>query len=97
MAATPSYRQVPRGGRRHDGAGNGDDEAVHVRLSLSALLFGDFELKHWQEHVRRMPAALVLDCRGVYDALARSASARLGLADKKSGLEALALKQSLQK
>ena len=36
-----------------------------------------------------------MDCRGVYDALARSSSSCLGLKDKKSGLEALALKQSL--
>ena len=33
--------------------------------------------------------------RCVYDALARSSSSCLGLNDKKSGLEALALKQSL--
>ena len=32
-------------------------------------------------------------CRGVYDALARSSSSCLGLKDKKSGLEALALKE----
>ena len=37
----------------------------------------------------------MVDCRGVYDALARSSSSCLGLKDKKSGLEALALKQSL--
>ena len=36
-----------------------------------------------------------MDCRGVYDALARSLSSCLGLKDKKSVLEALALKQSL--
>ena len=36
-----------------------------------------------------------MDCRGVYDALARSSSSCLGLKDKTSGLEALALKQSL--
>ena len=35
-----------------------------------------------------------MDCRGVNDALARSSSSCLGLKDKKSGLEALALKQS---
>ena len=43
----------------------------------------------------KIPAALVVDCRGVYEALARSSSSCLGLKDKKSGLEALALKQSL--
>ena len=36
-----------------------------------------------------------MDYRGVYEALARSSSSCLGLKDKKSGLGALALKQSL--
>ena len=36
-----------------------------------------------------------MECRGVYDALARSSSSCLGLKDKKSVLEALALQQSL--
>ena len=46
-------------------------------------------------YARRIPAAVVTDCCGVYDALARSASSSLNLKDKKSGLEALAIKQSL--
>ena len=37
----------------------------------------------------------MVDCRGVYDGLARSSSSCLCLKDKKSGLVALALKQSL--
>ena len=77
-------------------AADGDDESVYVRLCLSELLFGRIELKRWREYAGEVPAALVLDCRGVYDALARSSSSCLGLKDKKSGLEALALKQSLQ-
>ena len=36
-----------------------------------------------------------MDCRGVHDALARPSSSCLGLKHKRSGLEALALKQSL--
>ena len=38
---------------------------------------------------------MLVDCRGVHDAFARSSSSCLGLKDKKHGLEALALKQSL--
>ena len=52
-------------------------------------------MQNWQSEARQIPAALVVDCRGVFDALARSSSSCLGLKDKKSGLEALALKQSL--
>ena len=53
------------------------------------------EIRTWPTYARRIPGAAVTDCRGVYDALARSANSCIGLKDKKSGLEALAIKQSL--
>ena len=76
-------------------AADGDDEAVYIRLCLKEVLLGQLDLGNWQSEAIQIPAALVVDCRGVYDALARSSSSCLGLKDKKSGLEALALKQSL--
>ena len=76
-------------------ATDGDDEAVYIRLCLKGVLFGRLVLQHWQTEARQILAALVVDCRGVYDALARSSSSCLGLKDTKSGLDALPLKQSL--
>ena len=76
-------------------AADGDDEAVYIRLCLKEVLFGQLDLRTWQSEARQIRPVLVVDCRGVYDALARSSSSCLGLKDKKSGLEALALKQSL--
>ena len=70
-------------------AADGDDEAVYMRLCLKEVLFRQLDLRNWQSEARQIPAALVVDCRGVYDALARSSSSCLGLKDKKSGLEAL--------
>ena len=77
------------------GIGEVDDEMTYVRLALYETLIGPIEIRRWPEYARRIPAAVVTDCRGVYDALSRSASSCLGLKDKKSGLEALAVKQSL--
>ena len=74
-------------------AADGDDEAVYIRLCLKEVLFGQLDLRHWQSEDKFQ--LFGGDCRGVYDALARSSSSCLGLKDKKSGLEALALKQSL--
>ena len=74
---------------------DGCDEAVHIRLCMKEVLFGQLDLRNWQSEARQIPAVLVVDCRGVYDVLARSSSSCLGLKDKKSGLEALALKKSL--
>ena len=76
-------------------AADGDHEAVCTRSCLKEVLFGQLDLQNWQSEARQLPVALVVDCRGVYDALARSASSCLGLKDKKSGMEALALNQSL--
>ena len=53
---------------------DGDDEAVHTRLCSKKVLFGQLDLPNWQSEARQIPAALVEDCRGVYDALARSSS-----------------------
>ena len=76
-------------------APDGSDEAVYKRLYSKEVMFGQLDLRNWQSETRQIPAVLVVDCRGVYDALARSSSSCLGLKDKKPGLEALALKQSL--
>ena len=75
-----------------EAAADGDDEAVYIRLCLKEVLFGQLDLQNWQSEARPILAALVVHCRGVYDALGRSSSSCRGLKDKKSGLEALALK-----
>ena len=64
---------------RNEAAADGDDEAVYIRLCLRDVLFGQLDLRNWQSEARQIPAALVVDCRGVYDALARSSSSCLGL------------------
>ena len=73
-------------------AADGDDEAVCIRLCLKEVLFGQPDFQNWQSEARQIPTALVVDCRGVYDALARSSSSCLGLKGKKFGPEAIALK-----
>ena len=49
-------------------AADGDDEAVYIRLCLKEVLFGQLDLRNWQSEARQIPAALVVDCRGVFDA-----------------------------
>ena len=75
-------------------AADGDDEAVYIRLCVKEVPLGQLELQNWQPEAEQILAALVVGWRDVYDALARSSSSCLDLKDKKSGLEALALKQS---
>ena len=75
--------------------GEADDEMTYVRLALYETLVGPIDIRRWPTHAQRIPAAVVTDCSGVYDALARSSSSCLCLKDKKSGLEVLAIKRSL--
>ena len=72
-----------------------DDEAVLASTRFENIPFGLLHTGNWQEQARKMPKDLVPDCRGVHDAPARSSPCHLGLEDKKSGLEAPAIKQSL--
>ena len=48
----------------------GDDEGVYIRLCLKEVLFGQLDLRNWQSETRQIPGAMVVDCRGVHDALA---------------------------
>ncbi len=77
------------------GASEGEEEGEYVRLVLSELMCDSMSLFQWQGACARVPDGLVLDCRGLYDALGRSESSCLGLKDKRSALEALALKRSM--
>ena len=47
-------------------------KAVYIRLCLEEVLFGQLDLQTWQTEIRQILAALVVDCRGVYDAIGRS-------------------------
>ena len=42
-----------------------------------------------------IPGALVMDCRGVFDSLSKSESSCLGMKERRTGIEALAIKRSL--
>ena len=74
-------------------AADAEGELSYILFSLRELVGETIPLQRWQEAAAQTPSAVVLDSRGVYDALARSESACLGLKDKRSGLEALSLKR----
>ena len=60
-------------------ATDAEGELSYIRLSLRGLIGETIPLQRLQEAAAQVPAALVLDSRGVYDALPRSESACLGL------------------
>ncbi|CAK0841212.1 unnamed protein product [Prorocentrum cordatum] len=76
-------------------ASEAQEELEFCRLLLSEILLGPAPLKQWTSSCAKIPGALVLDCRGVFDALDRSESSALGMKDKRSALEALALKSGM--
>eukprot|EP00959_Pyramimonas_sp_CCMP1952_P054937 1148270-Pyramimonas_sp.AAC.1 len=50
-------------------ASEAQEELEFCRLVLSELLLGPTRLKQWATGCAKIPGALVLDCRGVFDAL----------------------------
>ena len=73
----------------------GEEELQHCRLVVGESLFGRFAIKQWEERVRMIPGALIMDCRGVFDSLSKSESSCLGMKERRTGIEALAIKRSL--
>jgi hypothetical protein len=79
-------------------ASEAQEEGEYSRLVLSELMYGKLEeIKDWASRVAQVPGCLIMDCRGVFDALSKSESAGLGMKDKRAGLEALGLRQSMDK
>ena len=76
-------------------ATDAEEEGLYTRLVLAEVVYGNLDLKNWTESARLVPSALVLDCKCLYDALSRSESTALGLADRRSALEAYALKENM--
>ena len=77
-------------------AADAEEECAYVRLLVAETIGGAFPLKQWTRTCAMIPGVLILDARGVYDALSRSESTCLGLRDRRSGFEALALKRNMQ-
>ena len=50
--------------------------------ALKEVQFGQLDLQKWQTEAKQIRACLVVDCRGVYDAVARSSFSCLGFKDK---------------
>ena len=53
------------------------------------------ELRKQDQQIAATHGALLVDAKGVFDAVSRSASAGLSKADKRSAVEALSLRASL--
>ena len=75
----------------------GEDQNYQIRAMMAE--FGGLEMKRAELHstVRRVPGALVMDSRGIYDAMTRNLSALHGLRDSRAGYElTLAVNQALK-
>ena len=77
-------------------ASDAEGEQMMVRLVLFEVLFGDINLHVRREALLRVPAALVTDCKAFYDGAVKSESAGLGLDERRTAIEALALRRALE-
>lgn len=65
------------------------------RIGVCHGLNGEVNLRQADEYISAVAGAMVVDAKGIYDGVNRSESAALAMRDKRSAVEALALKQAL--
>ena len=66
-----------------------------LRLMWVEMSTGEVNLKNANPAIASVTAAVVTDCKGLYDSINRNSSSGLGVADRRSAIEALGLRQSL--
>ena len=76
-------------------AGDAEGEQCMARLVLAEVLHNKSPVRDRTEALRSLPAILVTDCKAFYDGVVRSQSAGLGLEERRTAIEALALRNAL--
>ena len=69
------------------------DALSWLRATILEVLHGDLDMRHYKEHLHRVPGVTVTDCRSLYDCMK---SERVLLSDRRLSLEAAIIRQSLQ-
>ncbi|CAK0904869.1 unnamed protein product, partial [Prorocentrum cordatum] len=77
-------------------ASDAEGEQMMVRLVLYEVLFGSVDLCNRAAALHHIPGALVTDCKSFYDGAVKSESAGLGLDERRTAIEALALRRALE-
>ena len=72
----------------------GQDEQDFCRLVWLEIETGVTDLGDYVSGIRQVPGALVCDCKSFYDAINARESSGLGMRDKGSAIETLAIRQS---
>jgi hypothetical protein len=73
----------------------GESELMWCRLQWAEMTGTTIDLRsHWQA-VKTVPGTIVIDARSAYDAIYRTVSSHLGLREKNSAVELLALQENL--
>ena len=69
------------------------EEAEYIRAAWAELHSSEpsVNTRDYNELVASVPGLLITDAKGVYDSIVRSVSSNLGLADKRSAVEALTI------
>ncbi|CAK0911327.1 unnamed protein product, partial [Prorocentrum cordatum] len=77
-------------------ASDAEGEQMMVRLVLYEVLVGSVDLRNRAAALHHIPGALVADCKAFYDGVVKSESAGLGLDERRTAIEALALRRALE-
>ena len=93
-------RRCPRvarssGSAETQAATQAQEEMEFIRLLWLEIEHGGYDAKCVDSEISKVTGALVIDAKGVYDAIRRSESAALSMQDKRSAVEGLALRESI--
>ena len=93
-------RRCPRvarssGSAETQAATQAQEEMEFTRLLWREVQTGGYDDKNIDDEIGKVPGCLIIDAKGVYDAIHRNESAALSMQDKRSAVEGLALRESL--
>lgn len=67
-----------------------------VRIVISEVLYGCLYQKGRAQMLQKLPAVLITDCNAFYNGVVKSQPSELGLEERRTAIDALALRQALE-
>ena len=97
VAASKKLPRVTRSslGAETQSGSMASEEQEFVRLLWLEMSTGKLDLQNINGELQKTTGVMVTDCKGLYDSVCRVVSSGLGVADRRTAIEALGLRQGL--
>ena len=92
LASVPRVARSPCSAETH-AATQAQEETEFIRLLWLEIVHGGYDDTIIDQEISKVGGCLIIDAKGVFDAIHRSESAALSMQDKRSAVEGLALRE----